>query len=143
MGTRSLIKFYEKYGNDEIELVTIYQQYDGYIDGVGHELAGWLKKRIILNGFSGQSDKDGYCNGAGCLVAQFIRDFKSGIGGFYIFPSNSEAQDYNYKVVIDNTKNGTIDEQVQITVTNWDWNDKPIFVGTPSELLAYQALDDY
>jgi len=135
MGTRSIIKFVEKWNDNENELVTIYQQYDGYIDGVGKELAKWLASKTIINGFSPREDNRNNANGIGCLVAQFIRDFKKGIGGLYIYPSNCEPQDYNYKVVIDESR-----KSITIIVTNWD-EDKPIFVGSPRELLEFTEDD--
>lgn len=141
MGTRSIIKFYGEYGTKKSELVTIYQQWDGYIEGVGFELAEWLMSKKICNGISDQTDKDGYCNGVDCLVAQFIRDFKKGIGNLYIVPSDCEKQDFNYEVIIDGTRTGNVNDLTQITVTNWD-ETEPIFVGKPSELLEYEEEDE-
>lgn len=40
MGTRSTVKFYDE--SDE-PILCVYQQYDGYISGVGHDLAKFLK----------------------------------------------------------------------------------------------------
>lgn len=136
MGTRSIIKFVEKWQDAENELVTIYQQYDGYINGVGYKLAEWLKEKTIVNGF-GSKDVTNCCNGAGCLAAQFIKDFKDGIGYLYIYPSDCEPQDYNYRVLIDETKTGKADDLITIVVTNWD-ETEPIFVGSPSELLKFK-----
>ncbi len=51
MGTRSTITFYEKRGTELIPYVNIYQQYDGYLEGVGEDLCKWLKNKIIVNGF--------------------------------------------------------------------------------------------
>lgn len=139
MGTRSTIKFIEKYDDNEQELVNIYQQYDGYIDGVGKDLAKWLLSKKLVNGFSlGMSMEDGYANGVGCLAAQFIKDNKTEIGGLYIDHIES-TEDYNYKVIIDEGKiNGktNIDDITTIIVTNWD-DVKPIFRGKPSELLKF------
>jgi hypothetical protein len=49
MGTRSTVKFYSEF-NQEQPIASIYQQYDGYIEGVGHDLAIWLKDKTIING---------------------------------------------------------------------------------------------
>jgi hypothetical protein len=42
MGTHSTIKFYNEY---DIPLICIYQQWDGYISGVGYDLANFLKDK--------------------------------------------------------------------------------------------------
>ena len=104
MGTRSTIAFIERHvrGREkfDIELVRVYQQYDGYPSGVGLELANWLNTKTIVNGFGlGQSDDNGYCNGTGCMSAQFIRDFKLGIGGLYI-TTHDDTEEYDYKVIL-------------------------------------------
>jgi hypothetical protein len=43
MSTRSTVKFYN--GVQEQPVLSVYQQFDGYIEGVGHELANWLKQK--------------------------------------------------------------------------------------------------
>ena len=149
MGTRSTITFKNKCGNKETTYVTIYQQYDGYIDGVGHDLARWLLKKKIVNGFRyADDDMSDTANGLGCLAAQFIHDFKVEIGGLYI-TTNDDREDYNYFVLLDNSKLlETYDHVVvkandciTITVTNFD-EEKPIFVGTPSELLKFKEEEE-
>lgn len=45
MGTRSTTKFISKRGEKLTPLVNIYQQFDGYVDGVGHDLANFLKSK--------------------------------------------------------------------------------------------------
>ena len=135
MGTRSTIKFISRYKDKEVPLVNIYQQYDGYIDGIGYELAKWLKGKKICNGISPDYG-DEYANGVGCLIAQFIRDFKEEIGGLYI-TSMEDKEEYNYEVIIEDNKSAdNMDKVTQIIVTNWD-NSKVIFNGTPSELLEF------
>ena len=93
MGTRSTITFTE----NEEKLCKIYQQYDGYLDGVGKDLAEFLQSGKLVNGITmGESDK--VFNGAGCLVAQFISENKTSAGGLYVIPLNSEDEEYNYIV---------------------------------------------
>ena len=95
MGTRSTITFTE----NEEKLCKIYQQYDGYLDGVGKDLAEFLQSGKLVNGITmGESDK--VFNGAGCLVAQFISENKTSAGGLYIIPLNDEDEEYNYTVKI-------------------------------------------
>lgn len=135
MGTRSTIKFVEKYNNEERPLVNIYQQCDGYIDGVGYELARWLLGKTIINGFNtNKYTMLDYANGPCCLAAQFIKHFKTDIGGLYIVPMDN-CQDYNYKVVIDNK------DRITISVTHWD-ETEPFFIGTPESLLVYKECYD-
>ena len=127
MGTRSTIKFYSEW-DDKAVLLSVYQQYDGYISGVGHDLARWLLDKKIVNGFGGTeiTRANGYANGMGCLAAQFVADMKGGIGGFYM-TTPKDKQEYNYEV--------RYNENLIIKVRNW--NNRIIFEGTPQQLLAY------
>lgn len=127
MGTRSTVKFYSDYDQKE-PILSVYQQYDGYIDGVGHDLAEWLKDKKVINGIrSGQTSEAGFANGMGCLAAQYVAAKKEGIGGFYITGSN-DSQEYNYSVRL-------IDEKIIIEVDD-------IFKGTPEELLNFVEPDN-
>lgn len=142
MGTRSTITFYEKWNDTEKPILCVRQQYDGYIDCVGKDLARWLTRRKLINGIQNETDTEGYANGIGCLLAQFVRDHKTEIGYFYItsVDINKEFIDYNYKVVIKDDV-GDVDDLTTITVTNWD-NEESIFEGKPSELLLYEPKDE-
>ena len=140
MGTRSTIRFTSKYEYECDSLVTIYQQYDGYISGVGYELANWLLKKKMINGISMEDTMKDSANGIGCLAAQFIHDFKTKIGDLYItFPNAKE--DYNYNVIIDDNKTGNLDDITTIVVTQFE-EEEPIFIGTPSELLAFREEEE-
>ena len=121
MGTRSTVKFYQ----DQQIVASIYQQYDGYISGVGHDLAKWLKTKTIVNGFSSETVEDGFANTMGCLAAQYIREHKVKIGGFYMTTVDDE-QEYNYEV-------RHVDDSFEITVEG--------FKGSPDELLGYKEPD--
>lgn len=48
MGTRSTVKFYQNRDN----ILSLYQQYDGYIAGVGRQVLNLLEKYSIVNGLS-------------------------------------------------------------------------------------------
>ena len=139
MGTRSTIRFIEKYENRETQLVNIYQQFDGYIEGVGYELAKWLINKTIVNGFASNDEKNN-ANGIGCLAAQFIKDFKKHIGGLYIVGSTN-AQEYNYDVIIDARQIGRVNDIALIRISKYDEKD-PIFIGRPSELLTFKEPED-
>ena len=140
MGTRSTITFCEKI-NDEIQpLVSIYQQYDGYLEGVGKDLCTWLSKMTILNGYT-LYDKysDDVANGIGCLVAQYIRNIKPHIGDTYIIPmdSSQDGIDYNYKIIFDAYGKEPCNAAKVATVMVNNWGRDYFFIGTPKELLAY------
>ena len=140
MGTRSTITFCEKI-NDEIEpLVSIYQQYDGYLEGVGKDLCTWLSKMTILNGYSFYDRySDDVANGVGCLVAQYIRNIKPHIGDTYIIPMDSSQDDidYNYKIIFDSYGKEPCNAAKVATVMVNKWGRDYFFTGTPKELLAY------
>lgn len=142
MGTRSTVKFIAKRGEKLAPLVNIYQQFDGYIEGVGYNLANWLKGKKIINGISMGKNTDAYANGFECLIAQFIRDFKQEVGGLYITTIDN-SQEYNYDVIFDEDKffdmgfneELSSDDVITIKVNSF-------FEGTPSELLEYKESED-
>lgn len=137
MGTRSTITFCEKIDDKIIPYVNIYQQYDGYLEGVGKELCEWLEDKIIVNGFS-PGDRRDIANGVGCLVAQFISDKKNGVGDFYVYPigEGNGYCDYNYTVIIDETYSERKLKDIT-TIEVGNWGNKPFFKGTIQELLDY------
>lgn len=120
MGTRSIVKFFEKYNGKERPIVAVCQQYDGYLEGVGYQLYEYLSKKIIINGIGFDQYEDEYANGIDCLAAQFIRDFKRGAGGLYIAPVDCEDEDYNYDVIYDG-------KEITIRVRRYD--SEPFFCG--------------
>ncbi len=122
MGTRSTVTFHSEWNQGPI--VTIYQQYDGYISGVGHELAEFLKDKTVINGIESGQTMDNFANGMGCLAAQYIAKHKTEIGGFYI-TKIGDSQEYDYFVRLEDGK---------LTI---EVND---FYGTPEELLNYQEV---
>lgn len=96
MGTRSTVRFFAD-ANKKENILTVYQQYDGYIKGVGFDLAKWLKTKKVINGFGKETMQEGFANGMGCLAAQYVAENKTKIGGFYLTTSDDE-QEYNYSV---------------------------------------------
>lgn len=110
MGTRSLVKFQE----DHEDICTIYQQFDGYLDGVGRELYDFLQDTNMVNGIS--AGQEGMvANGMGCLAAQFVAAHKDGAGGFYMHPNSAGDEEYVYLV-------------------NSNWDDSGGFLGKPGPL---------
>jgi hypothetical protein len=101
MGTRSTVKFCSQFNSNKV-LVAIYHQFDGYITGLGHDLANWLKGKKIITGIIESRNIDsGYANGMGCLAAQYIAEHKTEIGSVYI-TTIEDKQEYNYKVMYEN-----------------------------------------
>lgn len=100
MGTRSTTRIEDEQGN---HLVTLYTQYDGYLDGVGKKLADFLKGKAVINGYSLGQSAETHANGMGCLAAQLIAYLKDGIGNVYI-SNEGDSQEYNYKIY--HTKDG-------------------------------------
>lgn len=138
MGTRSTITFIERVNAGDSIAAQIYQQYDGYLEGVGKSLAEWLIPKIMVNGIPDYEHD--YANGIGDLAAQFVHDFKDSIGYLYLYSPDWDAEawcDYNYKVIqtIGKDETGNADDVLTIEVSNW--GEEPFFVGKPSELLEY------
>ena len=125
MGTRSTVKFYDEHNNIK-PILSVYNQSDGYIDGIGHELSNFLKDKKIINGISGQKMSDGFANGMGCLAAQYVAKHKTKIGGLYL-TTDDDSQDYDYEVRF-------VDGKLIIKVDD--------FEGTPEELLVYNPNED-
>lgn len=120
MGTRSIVQFQE---NGE-PIVSVYQQYDGYPEGVGKKLYEFLKDFTIVNGIRLDEDRQ-IANGMSCLAAQFIAEFKTGVGSLYIVPIG-QTEEYNYIVDF-----STDDDEMTITV--WDYDGGEEFEGTVEE----------
>ena len=140
MSTRSTIRFTRKRDDKYIPLINIYQHYDGYIDGVGHELARWLCKKKLVNGLPLNYDQN-MANGIGCLAAQFIRDFKEEPGGLYINSLDNISDEYHYEVVINDSFRDAIpvNAVTEIIVRCYE---EEIFRGTPEELLEFKEEEN-
>lgn len=95
MGTRSLTRFQEADGD---EICVMYRQMDGYPSGHGKDLADFLSGFKIVNGIG--SEKGKIANGMGCLTAQTIAHFKTGVGSFYIHKADTKdcGEEYTYTI---------------------------------------------
>ena len=146
MGTRSKTSFIKKIGDNRVHLVSIYQQYDGYIEGVGYDIANYILDKTIVNGF-GLGDNSNKANGFDCLIAQFIRDFKKDIGGLYITTEN-DIQEYNYNVIFDEDKFYNNDYFTDVNTNDYfeievfDWNNKLLYSGSLKDLLEFKEVYD-
>lgn len=138
MSTRAMITFKE----NGREMVKLYHHWDGYIEGLGKSMAEWLLSKRLINGIG--SDTDESCaNGVGCLVAQFIRDFKTEIGNLYVVPiDNDQTEDYNYVIDIkDEITYKSKPITAEITVTRFD-ETEPYFKGSPNELIMFKEVEE-
>lgn len=141
MSTRSTIRF----RNDGYSPVCcVYKHFDGYIEGLGHSLAEWLKGMTLINGISNREQEGhDYANGIGCLAAKWIADNKTETGDIYMCGSDA-YEEYNYDVILQRQQmsgmNGTkADDCIVIAVK--DYKGDLIFSGTPSELLEFEEND--
>ena len=106
MGTRSLTFVYtDHYGTTTgpEPIINMYRQFDGYPTGHGAELATFLTSfEAITNGIP-IGDTRKLANGMGCLAAQLVAHFKTGAGGFYLYPVSSIdcGQEYEYHIYSD------------------------------------------
>lgn len=109
MGTSSSTKFIERYKEGkEIILCNVYQQYDGYLEGVGLELIDFLKSKELVNGIPYEK-QDSCFNGMGCLTAQYIKKYKGSSRGLYLVHLDN-CQEYNYEIILDYIKNEDVGE---------------------------------
>ena len=146
MGTRSTILFINNYEDGETPLAKIYQQYDGYLEGVGMQLCSYILGKKIVNGYTTEQQNGLYANGFDDLVTMFIADHKHGIGNLHLITpttdrSTNEFCDYNYEVIYEYTLDLVPDgipanALITIRVFNWDENE-PFFVGSPLDLMQY------
>jgi hypothetical protein len=97
MGTRSLTFVYD---DSDRRIIKMYAQYDGYPSGHGWDLAKFLASiKEVTNGISmGETRKT--ANGMGCLAAQLVANFKTGVGGYYLHSTEDgdHWQDYEYHI---------------------------------------------
>ncbi len=95
MGTRSNTLVYD----DGVQVLNMYRQMDGYLEGHGAELAEFLAPITMVNGFGQRTV--GLANGAGCLAAQLVAHFKDGVGSIYIqapMPDGAHENDFTYVI---------------------------------------------
>ena len=135
MGTRSLTRFITQHGDEKIAITCVYRQYDGYPSSHGIELADFLASGKMVNGFGSSEEKQ--FNGLGCLAAQFIADFKKGVGNIYIHTADSKdcGEEYVYEVIYKQPNDvfGKPNEE-SLTMTCYDvYAEKMLFEGMPKD----------
>ena len=128
MGTRSNTVIYDEY-NAGTQILNLYRQHDGYVDGHGAELLAFLEPMTIVNGIT--TGLTNIANGSGCLAAQLVAHFKKRVGDFYIMaPLGEENEnDYTYKIYVSGGPE-------YITMEVWEYDDL-IFSGNVSEFKKF------
>ena len=147
MGTRSLTYIEESWetaiadedNNNEVHketqnILCMYRQYDGYLDGHGRELAEFLQGFNIVNGLS-IDVPERTANGVHCLAAQLIAYFKDGPGGIYIYHSDAKdcGEEFTYTIY---EKKGKVSIRAYYVCSN-----KVIFDGSPEDMIAEIGME--
>jgi len=146
MGTRSLTRVIDRQEglsfakghlakNVGKSYINMYRQFDGYIEGMGVDLAEFLLPFTIVNGMKLNEDRK-IANGSGCLAAQIVAHFKTDAGGIYLHPTEGKPGDcweeYIYTIFVTDNQ-----EKDNIMIAVYDvWKKDTIFIGTPAELLT-------
>lgn len=130
MGTRSLVRFFD----GATEIVCVYQQFDGYLSGVGASLSKFLSSGVMVNGIRVGDDQKVF-NGVGCLAAQYVAKHKDGAGGLYLYaPGSSDVgEEYVYEV------SGHLADPLMVKVTEYG---QERFFGTVKEFAEFLATAD-
>ncbi len=98
MGTRCLVRVFD--GEDDKEIVTLYRQFDGYPDGMGKDLIGFLRGLQVVNGIDMRETRR-IANGYGCLAAQLVTYLKgTTVGNVYLYPPVVKdcGEEYEYQI---------------------------------------------
>lgn len=127
MGTRSITRIQDEHGS----YATIYMQYDGYPEGLGAELADFLAPFTVVNGFGIGAEMGSTANGAGCLAAQLVAHFKTGVGNVYLAPKGSAdiGEEYFYDILY---KDGEL--RISVFEVPYEGNNELMFKGSPTEM---------
>jgi len=146
MGTRSLTRVIDRQKglsftkghlakNVGKSYINMYRQFDGYVEGMGVDLAEFLLPFTIVNGIKLNEERK-IANGTGCLAAQIVAHFKTDAGGIYLHPTEGKPGDcweeYIYTIFVTDDQEK---DNIMIAVYNV-WKKDTIFVGTPAELLT-------
>jgi len=113
MSVRSLTVVLDKHDR---ELMTMYRHGGGSPEGHGQELADFLARGRLVNGFTLDEQDEIVFNGMGCLAAWIIIEFKDGPGIVYLLPPGTRniGEDYVYTVY---AQNGRIKMRVGTTIS--------------------------
>ena len=146
MGTRATIhiakreegvSFSEK--PDKV-MVSIYNHYDGYPEGLGVTLASYLDDKKITNGLPVDRNTPVF-NGLGCMAASIIAELKEEAGNVYIEDPERKHGWIEYEYYIWG------DDHKDIWISIFNEENGCIFVGKPDKLInkydeRYQEITD-
>lgn len=146
MGTRSLTRVIDRQQglsfakghlakNVRKSYINMYRQFDGYIGGMGVDLAEFLLPFTVVNGIKLNEERK-IANGTGCLAAQIAAHFKTDAGGIYLHPTKGKPgycwEEYIYTIFVTDDQ-----EKDNIMIAVYDvWKKDNIFIGTPAQLLT-------
>ena len=131
MGTRATIKIAKREEGVSFSekpdkyIVSVYNHYDGYPEGLGVILAEYLENKKIVNGLGDREAP--VFNGLGCLAASLIAELKDGPGDIYIDDDMNPHGWIDYEYVVW----GDCGKDIWISIFD---GDNCIFVGKPSKL---------
>jgi hypothetical protein len=112
----------------------MYRHYDGYPEGHGIELAEFLRDFRVVNGL-GSKDEAKIANGYGCLAAFMVAHFKQDIAGqIYLYECDDKDSWENYIYTVW-PKEG---EPTWISIYDTS-SEECIFVGTSEDLIKKYA----
>ena len=143
MGTRSTVKFVDE---KEKVIMSVYQQYDGYLEGVGAQVALTLKKWTVegvtethYNEYlKKEVTNTNKANGINDLALLYVMDNKKTAYNMYV-GSPEDKEEFNYEVEYDRELGYCVNVYEEgFTVVNDDYEtyDKLIFTGTAEEFIA-------
>jgi hypothetical protein len=97
----------------ETAIINLYRQYDGYPQGHGAELAEFLSGFKVGNGLT-KSNPARYANGMGCLAAQLVSHFKGDEAGqFYLHSPDQTECGQDYEYHVYQK-----DNELRVAITN-------------------------
>lgn len=115
MGTRSITVVKD---TDNNKIIEMYKQYDGYPEGLGAELLGFINSGNMTNGIP-VGDKRKLFNGIECFTAQLVEHFKDGAGCIYLHaPTTDYVNKKKYFHMYDAEYYYEIDSELNLTC--WD-----------------------
>jgi len=107
MGTRSTTKIYRKFKGYEELVLSLYKQYDGFVENWGKDIKDFFKEGKVCSGIPFDDSDTLYFNGVGDFALLLVKEFKTESGDLYATDSE-DIQEYNYKIVFDEDSNKVI-----------------------------------
>jgi hypothetical protein len=130
-------------GSKKIVLVNIYSQSDSYPEGLGAQIAEFLKNRVVGNSL-GANMPAKYSNTIEELAAQLVYQLKGAckVGGIYLQIPKMVTGENDYTCVIYPVYKKAVGvfqqvDHVQVEVFSYK---KKVFNGTPQEFLRWCSL---